>query len=114
MSLFPDLDAGQVLEATSARWDLSGPLPVPHPGWLVCPVCGGTSIQPRFWRFHERSGKPTVRGRCDVSFKCTLCAVVWIHGVALDVDAWERRKPTRVNVKVHWREARDIIEEHHG
>lgn len=110
-ALFPSLTAGQVHAATAARWDLSGALPVPRPGWLACPVCGCETVQPRFWRWHVRSGGPTVVGRCDVSFKCCDCAAVWVHGVAVPdghVVAPEMRR--RLNRQIQWRDARKMLE----
>ena len=108
--MFPDLDAGQVAAATAARWDLSGPLPVARPGWLACPVCHTDGVQVRHWRFHERSATPTVRWRCDVSMKCCDCGAVWVHGVALTDEAWERREP-KVTTLIQWRRGLKLLEE---
>jgi len=111
--MFPALDAGQVLEATRSRWDLSGILPVPHTGWLACPVCHDPDPQPRWWRFHERSGTPTIPWRCDVAYKCVTCAAIWTHGVALDRQAWERRPNKKLaGRQVHWRAAQQMLEAH--
>lgn len=110
--LFPELDPDQVLAATVRRWDLDGPLPVPRPGWLCCPVCGCSVVQPRYWRWHVRSGAPTVAGRCDVSFKCCDCAAVWVHGVAIPEGIFETRKLRgKLTRQIHWRDARVMLEE---
>ena len=109
--LFPDVPLEDVLAATERRWDTSRALPVPRPGWLACPVCRGEVIQPRFWRFHERDGRPTTPWRCDVSFKCCDCAAVWIHGVALPAETWAGRPNQRVNRQIQWRDARRLLEE---
>lgn len=115
--LFPDLPADEVLAATAARWDTDGPLPVPRPGWLACPVCRCELVQPRYWRFHLRDGA-TVAARCDVSVKCTACAAVWIHGVALDAKTHGRmvrltggRRRGR-DAHIGWREARQLLAAH--
>lgn len=109
-AMFPDLTADEVLAATAARWDTAGPLPVPHPGWLACPVCRYHVLQPRHWRFHIRD-EATIRGRCDVSFKCCACAAVWYHGVALDKHTWARMSGGR-NRQIGWRAARQILTDH--
>lgn len=107
---WPDLDAGQVLAAVEARWDLTGPFPIPRGTWLRCPVCGAGDPQPRYWRFWERSGTPTIRYRCDVSFKCVDCSALYpTFGVPLPDDYWHQhaRKPGR---QIWHREARKIME----
>ena len=110
--MFPDLTADQVLDATRTRWDLTGPVPTPKPGWLACPVCSCDVVQPRWWRFHQRTGSPTVPWRCDVSFKCTSCAHVWVHGLVLDADAWARRADARTTGRhITWRRARQLLEQ---
>ena len=110
MAVFPELGADEVLAASHSRWDLGGVVPIPREGWLVCPICGTPDPQPRYWRFHERSGEPTVAYRCDVSFKCLSCAMVWVHGVALDQDAWNRRPPRLGIRQIHWRDAQRLLE----
>lgn len=111
--MFPELDAETVLARTRKCWDLSAPLPLPIGDWLACPVCRAGQPQPRFWRFHIRGDLGhTLPYRCDVSFKCTRCACVWIHGVVLDVEAWERmHRPRRANSQITWRQAREILQE---
>lgn len=111
--MFPELDAEEVLVRTRLRWDLSGPLPVPVDGWLACPVCRFEQVQVRFWRFHVRSDiGHTVPHRCDVSFKCTGCAAVWIHGVVLDEHTHTRmaRARKRPNSQILWREGKKMLE----
>lgn len=80
-----------MLAATDTYWDCTGPLPVPRPGWLLCPVCGSAAVVVRFWRFHTRPDGATVPRRCDVSVKCAACAAVWPHGIAIGEDTWSRR-----------------------
>ncbi len=92
-------------------WDLSGSLPVPVPGWLVCPICSSGDLLLREYRIGRRN-EP--RGaelrrlpyRCDVSIKCLDCSAVWLHGIPLDEATGHRINPTADSVKVvHWREA---------
>lgn len=115
--VFPDLPASEILVATYRMWDASGPLPVPRPGWLRCPICGTERPQPRYWELHQRTGDHAVFCRCDVSFKCVLCAYVWVHGVALDEETWTRM---RGQVRRHrrsqigWREAKTMLENYDG
>lgn len=106
---FPALSAVEVMAAVTARWDLAGVLPVPRGEWLACPVCRAGRPQPRYWRWHRRSGTPTIPGRCDVSFKCVDCSAVWTHGVPIDADTFERRA-TKVNRQIWWREARTLMD----
>lgn len=107
--MFPNLDADAVLAATADHWDLSGPLPVPQGDWLACPVCRAADPQPRWWKWHKRTARPTVRERCDVSMKCTACAACWTHGVAVPT-AYFQRYATHVGRQIHWREARRALE----
>lgn len=110
MMVFPAMGADEVLAATRERWDLTGPLPVPLADWLVCPICGHDQVQPRYWRYHKRSGDPTVPYRCDVSFKCCSCAAVWVHGVALDAQTWAARpNPRLTGRQIHWHEAQRLL-----
>lgn len=109
--MWPELTADEVLAATHAKWDLSGPLPVPAGGWLACPVCRDGRPQPRYWRWHRRAGKPTVPWRCDVSFKCVDCAAVWTHGIAVD-EQYYRSNATKPGRMITWREVRDVLDEH--
>lgn len=110
MSMFPNLDRDEVLAATEAHWDLAGVIPVPLGDWLTCPVCGDDTPQLRFCRFHGRDGdEPTVPFRCDMSFKCTACAAVWVHGVALSDEAWDRRPSEHGDRPIHWRIAERLL-----
>lgn len=108
MVSFPDLNSDAVLTATDKHWDISGALPVPHGSWLKCPVCWHSEVQPRHWRFHMRDS-PTLGGRCDVSFKCTACAGVWYHGIALDKQTWMRMSGGQKRL-IDWREARELLQ----
>lgn len=87
---FPALPAEQVHERVAARWDLSGPAPVPYPGWMACPVCRCEQIQIRWWKWHVRPPKATVPWRCDVSIKCTDCSALWTHGIPVPEDVFSR------------------------
>lgn len=114
--LFPGYDVEAVLAATATYWDTSGPIPVPRPGWLACPVCRHRTVQPRYWRFFRRP-HATIPGRCDVSFKCVGCAAVWTHGVALDDDTYIRMTTSRKrppNGRIGWREARQLLDAERG
>lgn len=108
-NIFPGLTALEVEAATAAKWDKSGPLPLPLGEWLACPVCSNGTVQARFWKFHTRESPTNMPGRCDVSFKCCSCAAVWCHGVALDRETFKRMITGRNN-RIEWREARQILE----
>lgn len=73
------------------RWDRMWPL-----SGVCCGVCGGEVVV-RYWQFHRRPGQPTIPWRCDVSVKCTDCAALQVHGVALTRQMWEARpRPTGI------------------
>lgn len=100
--IFPDLSADEVLRRTAAHWSFDGPYPVPIGGWLRCPVCTSTEVQGRAWRYHKPAHSVTLPHRCDVTFKCTMCAHVWLHGVVVTEDYWEANA-RHVNTHVRWR-----------
>jgi hypothetical protein len=102
-------EAARVLAETDRHWDLSGDLPMPRPGWLKCPVCGAADPVIRFWRFHTRPPGATLRRRCDVSVKCSACAAVWPHGLAIDEATWNRR-PTAPGVLPRLLSRRSAVE----
>lgn len=82
--------AGDVLERTAELWDWSGEFVLPRGVWLVCPICGGQPLI-RGWIYFEQTGeKVTHPYRCDVKFKCTTCANVWVHGVAIPQEVYDR------------------------
>lgn len=58
---------------------------------MSCPVCDAYRPVIRYWQFHTRPGKPTIPWRCDVSMKCTECAHLWVHGVAITKQAYDQR-----------------------
>lgn len=110
--MFPELSPEEVLAAVQARWDLSGPVPVPIGDWLACPVCRAVDPQVRHFRFHRRES--AIPWRCDVSVKCTSCSAVWTHGVAVTEEMYTRRD-TPAGRDIPWREARDLLrKERHG
>lgn len=84
------MTAEAVLAHSRRRWSFVGRLPVPRGAWLLCPWCGEVPVI-RYWQFHLRPEDATVRERCDVSVKCTGCAVVWCHGVAVPPEVWANR-----------------------
>lgn len=104
-----DLDL--VLAATRRHWDLDVPLPVPVGDWLACPVCRSAGPRIRWWRYHLRGKSETTPYRCDVSFKCVECGAVWMHGVVVPVEHWDRRPfPHRDRQTIAWRHGRELIE----
>lgn len=109
MGLFPDLDPQQILDNVAARWDLSGPFPIPLGDWLACPVCRSAEVQPRYWEWVHLGAEHSVRARCNVSFKCVACSAVWVHGVALQEDYYRRNAVQ--HGRVGWREVRKHLAE---
>lgn len=89
--LYCDLTADEIHARVAESWDLAAPLPTPGP-WLCCPCCSATELQARFWRFHLREGG-RIPWRCDVSFKCCRCSLVFTFGVALDEATFARHVP---------------------
>jgi hypothetical protein len=112
VNIFPDLSAEDVERATAEHWDLSGSFPVPRGDWLACPVCRSKRVQARDWTRKVRTGH-TITGRVDVTFKCTGCAAVWPHGVAVPDDyVYKHRR--RHNERIDWREVKAILEAEAG
>lgn len=101
--MFPDID--NVLDRVRESWDLDRELPVPKFD-LQCPICNCGQIQLRQYSFHYRH-KTGSRNpyRCDVSFKCTQCSLVWTHGVVVPEAMYKRHE----NEMIHWREAKEIL-----
>lgn len=99
-----------VLAATNRRWDLRPALVIPRDGWLLCPICGNGMPRIRFWRYHRREQSETTPYRCDISFKCTDCAFVWLHGVVISEEHWERRPlPSKDRMCISWKRGRRYL-----
>lgn len=111
MTMFPDLEPDDVHRRVDAKWDFTGPLPVPKPGWMRCGFCGSDVIQARHWKRHERRGG-TVRYRCDLSVKCCDCSAVWIHGIAVPDEWWHRYKHLFPGARILWRDGLDLLRKH--
>jgi hypothetical protein len=109
--VFPALNADAVWEATATFWEFVGGIPLAvDNGWFRCPMCNATP-QVRWWRWHTRPPDQTIRWRCDVSVKCTGCALIWMHGVALTREQWDARPfPRRDKYIIKWRAIAEIIE----
>lgn len=82
------------VEASARTWTWADGLPLPK-HTIQCVQCGASShdgaIIVRLWNFHHRA-KSSWPYRCDVSFKCRICAAVWFHGVAVPRELWERHR----------------------
>lgn len=110
---FPDLSAEEVHAAVAAKWDLSGPLPVPRGDWLRCPVCGSDAMQIRHWFWHARD-HAVIPWRCDLSVKCAACSAVWLHGIAVPADYYDRHSERSHKRLIGWRDGRRMLEETHA
>lgn len=103
-------DLETVLAATNARWDLTKRLPVPQNNWMMCPICWMREPRIRFWRYHTRDNSETTPYRCDVSFKCTDCAFVWLHGVVVSEEHWNQRPlPHKDKICISWKRGRQYL-----
>lgn len=81
-------DAKIVFENVEQFWDLSWIVPVPRSlNAVVCPGCRSKSPLIRKWQFHEKPGN-TIRHRCDVSWKCRICSLAFVHGVVIHEAMW--------------------------
>lgn len=80
-------DIRDVLHDVNEFWDLTGPLPVPRDDKIRCPVCSGEPT-PRYWQPHEVAKEH--KWRIDVSFKCSACSLVWLHGVVVSQEYYDR------------------------
>ena len=108
-NLFPALTEDEVLERVEESWDLSGDFPMPKFA-VKCPVCGSEEIQARLWQFtHKDSGG--AKYRCNVSFKCTRCSAVWMHGVVIPEEMFRKHvKENENQAKMyHWREVKEMV-----
>ena len=113
-NVFPSLSKEEILKRAEEAWDLSGDFPIPK-DIIRCPVCGSKEIQARYWLFHP-SGNPDsrVKYRCDVSFKCTRCSAVWVHGVAIPEELYKKHisEPGKQSsMRYSWREVKKILEQ---
>ena len=107
-NIFPSFDPETVLKRVQEKWDLSGDFPLPK--WDIrCPVCGSPHVQARNWQFAYQYNSPT-KYRCNVSFKCTECSAVWIHGVVITEEMF--RKHVKIDNKpvyYPWREVKEKL-----
>ena len=80
---FTSPDGESVQARFHARWQIENNLPYPRLGWMRCPMCSSKDIRLRYWKFHQNHD-PSKKYpyRCDIGWKCQVCAMVWIHGVA--------------------------------
>lgn len=109
MRFFPEVVG---LEKTLNQWIIE---PIPTPRFEVaCPVCSlssaGKHILIRQWRYHRRATKYASQHntyRCDVSFKCTGCSFVWVHGLVVPHDHYERM--TKEGPTWHFRKGRELL-----
>ena len=114
-NIFPPLSKEEILKRVEDAWDLSGDFPMPKDA-IRCPVCGSKEIQARSWSFFP-SPDPNSRipYRCDISFKCTRCSAVWIHGVAIPKEMYKKHASLepgkRASVRYSWREVKKILEQ---
>jgi len=93
----------EILDATDRRWDFSDGVPVPR-SWWRCGSCGHDIPQVRSWSFGRYTDGDfhRVMARCDVSLKCTECALVTTHGIAIPDEIYDARE---VDV-ARWRDIR--------
>lgn len=100
-------------------WDLTGPLPVPR-FMPRCSSCGAPDpaktgrADPRLvpivrqFSFQKRNPRTGTSHpwRCDVSFKCVCCGLVWTHGLPIPKSMYEKHTNQRF---VFRRKAREIL-----
>lgn len=103
---FRSFDPDGTRQRLEQVFDFSRSLPLARPGAVRCPVCTRSEPIPRRWGFHESEGSPRP-WRCDVSFKCTWCAHVWVHGLAIS----EEEYAVHGKVRLDRREAEAILRE---
>lgn len=114
MSLFPELTATAILERQGWLWDFYYPLPVPKGDWCRCPICGGEP-HAREWRIGPRNkpGDHRLSHRCDVMLKCSHCAHVWAHGLAITREFARAYGCRGERLRVwDWREAQKLLAGH--
>lgn len=119
LSMLPPED-GDPMEAIEWMWEWRAGLPFPRYRPL-CPQCERRDTLIRQWTFRSRANEKLANvesprlGRCDVSFKCPNCSMVWFHGIVITDEQYEVAMamiqedcncPARV---VHHREARRIL-----
>ena len=112
-NVFPPLSKEEILNRVEEAWDLSGDFPLPKVP-IKCPVCGSGEIQARNWIFHLARDPSISRVpyRCDVSFKCTRCSAVWVHGIAIPEKIYRKHVKTGEKQRgYYWREVKKILEQ---
>ena len=111
MTVFPGKDSADICAATRSHWTTTNGVPLPAGDWLHCPICDSPP-QARWWQWHTRPAGHTIPWRCDISFKCTGCAMVWFHGIALTKKQWQSRPfPGRDATRIKWREVKAVVDE---
>ncbi len=107
---FPSLSKKEVMERVNSFWDFSKGFPFPKTN-LSCPVCGHDVLQVRNWGFAFKDSGGC-KYRCNVSFKCTRCSFVWVHGVVIPKDVFDKFVPKgQYGKSYHWREVKEMIDE---
>lgn len=111
-NLFPTFSTQELLERVEEMWDFTYSLPLPKFD-LTCSVCKSNEILLRQWNFHDRTKRTGSKHgfRCDVSFKCTRCSYVWVHGVAVPKDMFRKHQNNRL---VLWRKGKEVLEKECG
>jgi hypothetical protein len=107
-NFFPTFTTEEILERVNRHWDLTYSLPIPKFD-LECWVCKSNDILLRQWTFHDRAKRTGSKYgcRCDASFKCTECSLVWVHGVLVPKEMFDKYKDKRL---VTWRKGKEILE----
>jgi hypothetical protein len=103
VDIFPDVPLEEVHRRTAERWSFDGPWPMPKGDWLCCPICRSKEVQGRSWIYDKPSHSVTTPYRCSVSFKCTDCGYVFLFGLVMTQEDWERHAADRANKRVRWR-----------
>ena len=109
-----DYTPDEVLKRVHRFWDLSGPFPVPRVR-VCCPVCGFADVMIKQCKFFVK--RPSMKYRCDVMFKCTVCSAVWAHGLVVPKEMAQARLGGGAQVITHtegktyfWRDMRKIVD----
>jgi hypothetical protein len=78
----------EIEQKVDAFWRFTKGFPIPRKR-LSCPVCGSQETIIKSFRYFKKNGPATIKHRCDVVVKCTVCSATWAHGVPISEEVFD-------------------------